>query len=172
MENATVKMQPLYFSASFFVPVRYGGAQRLSMNYFLVVIAIGLSSAAFAKDPAWLTIMGDARDAAADTLEVDATSAMAFESMRLVKMRVNRASPRVGYDGQAYRSYYSTAVVDCAGMKAWHRSLALFNEPLWSGQIRLREYTQADNRPVAFADMTPNPRERLLKAACAIALPG
>lgn len=142
------------------------------MKSFLIVMALGFSSAVCAEGPAWFTIVGNPQDAATDTLEVDVTSAVAFESMRLVKMRVNRARSRIGYDGQPFRSYYSTAVVDCAAMTAWHRSVAFFNEPLWSGQIRLREYTQADNRPVVFADMAPNPRERLLKAACAIALPG
>lgn len=120
----------------------------------------------------WLTIAGDSATASEDTVEVDAASAIAFESMRLVKLRVNRAKPRTGFDGKPYQSYYSTAVVDCTEMKAWHRSLSLFEQPLWRGKMRLAEYTESDGHTVAFAEMESNPKDRLIKAACAIALRG
>ncbi|MCE1191559.1 MAG: hypothetical protein LWW96_05330 [Acidovorax sp.] len=127
---------------------------------------------ALAGESMWLTVVGDSGDAAVDTVEVDATSAVAFESMRLVKLRVNRAKPRTGFDGQPYRSYYSTAVVDCTELKSWHRTLSLFEQPLWRGKLRIVEYTERDGREVAFADMEANPRDRLIKAACSIALRG
>ncbi|MBV7428273.1 hypothetical protein KW843_16075 [Acidovorax sp. sif1233] len=136
----------------------------------LLIVAVLASSAAAAEAPSWLTVVGDPANAFVDTLEVDATSAIAFESMRLVKLRVNRARPRTGFDDQPYHSYYSTAVVDCTGLKAWHRSIALFSKPLWHGKMRLVEYAESDGRNLAFAEMEPNPRDRLIKAACAIAL--
>jgi hypothetical protein len=67
--------------------------------------------------PMWLTIVGDAQSPTTDTVEVDATSAVAFESMRMVKLRVNRAKPRMGFDGKPYQSYYSTAIVNCGERK-------------------------------------------------------
>ena len=118
----------------------------------------------------WLTIVGDPQSARADTVEVDATSAVAFESMRLVKLRVNRARPRTGFDGNPYQSYYSTAVVDCAEQKAWHRTLSLFDKPLWRGKMRVADANEGEGRDVSFAEIDPNPRGRLMKAACAIAL--
>lgn len=139
------------------------------------VAAVACSAAAcsaLAAESMWLTVVGDSGNAAMDTVEVDATSAVAFESMRLVKLRVNRAKPRTGFDGQPYRSYYSTAVMDCNGLKAWHRTLSLYEQPLWRGKLRITEYTESDGREVAFADMEANPRDRLIKAACSIALRG
>jgi hypothetical protein len=122
--------------------------------------------------PMWLTIVGDAQSPTTDTVEVDATSAVAFESMRMVKLRVNRAKPRMGFDGKPYQSYYSTAIVNCGERKAWHRTLSLFDKPLWRGKMRVADATAGEGRDVSFSEMGSNPRERLIKAACAIALRG
>lgn len=141
-----------------------------------VVLAIAFVSAAVAAAAAtaaranWFTVVGEPGNPLVDTVEVDATSAVAFESMRLVRLRVNRAQTRTGFDGQPYRSYYSSAVVDCAGLKAWHRTLSLFEAPLWRGQMRVLDFKDSDARSLAFADMGANPRDRLIKAACAVAL--
>lgn len=136
-----------------------------------VVLAAALVSAtAAAQSPSWLTVVGDPGNGFTDTVEVDAASAVAFESMRLVKLRVNRAKPRTAFDGLPFHSYYSTAMVDCTQMKAWHRSITFFNKPLWHGQMRMHEYVESDGRDLAFADMAENPRDRLVKAACAMSL--
>jgi len=139
---------------------------------FAVLACTAATVFARSVEPMWLPIAGDAQSASTDTVEVDATSAVAFESMRLVKLRVNRAKPRVGFDGQPYQSYYSTAVVDCTVLKAWHRTLSLFEQPLWRGKMRIMDYTESDDRTLSFADIQPNPKDRLIKAACAITLGG
>jgi hypothetical protein len=131
-----------------------------------------VAAALGAAEPTWLPIAGDPLSASEDSVEVDASSAVAFESMRLIKLRVNRAKPRTGFDGKPYQSYYSTAVVDCTEQKAWHRTLSLFEQPLWRGKMRLVEYQESDGHHVAFAEMDPNPKDRLIKAACAVALRG
>ena len=137
------------------------------MKPLVLGIALVCASSAGAQGPSWFTVVGDPGDPRVDTVEVDAASAVAFESMRLVRLRVNRAHPRTGYDGQPYQSYQSTAAVDCAGMRAWHRSLSLYGEPLWRGPARALESREgAEGYPVAFAEMASNPRERLLRAAC------
>lgn len=136
-----------------------------------VVLAAALISAtAGAQSSTWLTVVGDPGNASTDTVEVDATSAVAFESMRLVKLRVNRGTARNAFDGKPFRSYYSTAMVDCKENKAWHRSISLFSGPLWQGQMRIHDYVESDGRNLAFADMADNPRDRLIRAACAISL--
>lgn len=144
------------------------------MNRTLLIAGFALSAAtaAAAAEPTWLTVVGDPADAFVDTVEVDATSAVAFEAMRMVKLRVNRAKTRMGFDGQPFHSYYSTAIVDCTESKAWHRSVALFDNPLWRGRMRMVEFAESDGRSLAFAEMDPNPRDRLIKAACSIALQG
>jgi hypothetical protein len=146
---------------------------KLLLRANLAVLACSAATAgAWTTEPTWLPIAGDAQNAAADTVEVDATSAVAFESMRLIKLRVNRANPRAGFDGMLYQSYYSTAIVDCTALTAWHRSVSLFEQPLWRGKMRILEYTESDGNAVAFSDMQANPKDRLIKAACAITLRG
>lgn len=144
--------------------------RRLSRFKMAVLACVCAGSAAWATEPMWLTITGDPQSATTDTVEVDATSAVAFESMRMVKLRVNRAKPRTGFDGNPYQSYYSTAIVDCTAQKAWHRTLSLFEKPLWRGKMRIADSTEGEGRDVSFAEMASNPRARLIKAACAIAL--
>lgn len=144
----------------------------LSRAIFAVLVCSAAMGCAWANEPAWLSITGDAQNAAMDTVDVDASSAVAFETMRLIKLRVNRAKPRPGFDGLPYQSYYSTAIVDCPALNAWHRTISLFEQPLWRGQMRIKEYTESDGHGVTFSDMEPNPRDRLIKAACAMALRG
>lgn len=144
---------------------------NLPLRFRTALLAcLWMGSAAVAAEAMWLTISGNPQSAATDTVEVDVTSAVAFESMRMVKLRVNRAKPRTGFDGKHYQSYYSTAIVDCKEQKAWHRTLSLFEKPLWRGKMRIADSTEGEGRDVSFAEMASNPRDRLIKAACAIAL--
>lgn len=147
---------------------------RLQLHPLVFTAVLALCAPALGADTpeSWLTVVGDPGNPAEDIVEVDATSAVAFESLRKVRVRVNRAELRNGFDGGPYRSYYSTAMVDCTEGKAWHRSVSLFDKPLWSGKMRTVEYTERDGRIVTFSGMDPNPKERLLKAACAISVQG
>ena len=141
------------------------------MRYLLFIAAFTSCAAATAADASsWLTVVGDPANAAADIVEVDATSAVAFESLRKVRLRVSRAEPRTAFDGEPYQSYYSTALVDCIELKAWHRSVSLFDKPLWRGKMRTLEYAETDGHSVIFADMESSPKDRLIKAACSIAV--
>ncbi len=138
---------------------------------FLALATTLLCAAAAARaEPSWLTVAGDPADPRADTVEVDAASAVAFDTMRLVRLRANRSSARMAGDGKPYRSYISHVMIDCEQKAAWHRSISLFTDPLWKGQLRIVEYKEGDDRNLAFAEMQSDPRGRLIKAACAIAL--
>ncbi|MES2612518.1 MAG: surface-adhesin E family protein [Pseudomonadota bacterium] len=121
-------------------------------------------------EPSWLTVVGDPANPGADTVQVDATSAVAFDAMRMVRLRANRSSARTAGDGKPYRSYISQVMINCQEKSAWHRSISLFNDPLWKGQLRMVDYKEGDDRNLAFAEMPADPKGRLIKAACAIAL--
>lgn len=136
----------------------------------LPVVAALVCIPALAEQPQWFTIVGDPHDPMADTVQVDVARAVAFDTARLVRLRVSRSAARMGYDGRPYQSYYSTAVVNCDAQTAWHRSLSLFSHPLWRGSMRIARYEERDGKHLVFADMPHNPTGRLIKAACAIAL--
>ena len=143
--------------------------QLRSLPCLLVVwawVALGSARAA----PTWLTVIGDPTQPAVDTVEVDASSAVTFGKARLVGIRVNRAKDRMALDKQPFRSYESLVVIDCDKRTARHNSQTLFPEPLWKGVPRAHTYDEKDIREMAFRGVEPNPKERIIKAACSIEL--
>ena len=143
--------------------------QVRSLPCLLVVwawVALGSAHAA----PMWLTVIGDPTQPAVDTVEVDASSAVTFGKARLVGIRVNRAKDRMALDKQPFRSYESLVVIDCDKRTARHNSQTLFPEPLWKGVPRAHTYDEKDIREMAFRGVEPNPKERIIKAACSIDL--
>ena len=99
-----------------------------------------------------------------------ASSAVTFGKARLVGIRVNRAKDRMALDKQPFRSYESLVVIDCDKRTARHNSQTLFPEPLWKGVPRAHTYDEKDIREMAFRGVEPNPKERIIKAACSIEL--
>ena len=137
---------------------------------WLLVFLASFSSPSAHADPAWLTVLGDPTKPAVDTVEVDAGSAVTFGKARLVGIRVNRASDRIARDKQPFRSYESMVIIDCEKRTARHNAQTLFLEPLWAGTSRSYTYAENDIREMAFAGVEPNPKERIIKAACSIEL--
>lgn len=121
-------------------------------------------------DPVWLTIIGDPANASSETVQVDATSAVAFESARVVSIRANRAQNRPGRDGHDFRSYVSSVLIDCAAGTARHRAQTFYAEPLWTGAGRAVTYADSDVQTMAFRGMDSNPKARIIRAACSIEL--
>ncbi len=130
------------------------------------MLTLTVPSGAFADD--WFSITGDPDDAAANTVQVAPDSVVVFANLRFVKVRTNRAAVRQGYDGIPYRSYVSTAQIDCDTHAARFRKLELFEGPLWTGPHRSLEYAEADMPKMNFRDMLPNPTERIVQAACVV----
>lgn len=116
----------------------------------------------------WLAITGDATDAGVDTVEVSPDSVLVFQQLRVMKIRVNRASERVGFDELPYRSYLATVQVDCSAKKAHFRQLQLFAGPMRTGADRRLAYAEDHMRQMLFRDMEPNPVARIVLAACTI----
>jgi hypothetical protein len=130
---------------------------------------LGVSTAVLA-DPVWLTILGNPLDPMSDAVQVDVTSAVAFETARVVTLRANRAKDRMARDGKPFRSYVSSVLIDCDTDSARHRVQDLYAGPLWTGAMRTARYNDNDIRRMAFQDMEANPKDRIIRAACAINL--
>ncbi|MFZ4287443.1 surface-adhesin E family protein [Variovorax sp. HJSM1_2] len=126
------------------------------------------NAAAPVVEPIWLTILGDPLDPLSETVQVDVTSAVVFDTSRLVSIRANRSQDRMARDGQAFRSYVSSVMIDCETGVARHRSQMLYAGPLWTGSMRSVVYDEKDVRMLAFRDMAANPKDRIVKAACSI----
>ena len=71
------------------------------------------------------------------------------------------------WDGVAYRSYTAAVAVDCAAKTGRYLSLDFFMLPLWKGgAYKTSRYSSTEVRAMLFRDITPNPTERIIKAAC------
>jgi hypothetical protein len=123
-----------------------------------------------AAEPVWLTVLGDPLNESSETVQVDATSAVAFESARVVSIRANRALDRPGRDGRAFRSYVSSVLIDCTAGTARHRAQTFYSEALWKGLGRFVQYGDNDPQLMAFKGMAANPKDRIIRAACSIDL--
>ncbi len=136
----------------------------------LLLASAWAQAATAVTEPVWLTILGDPLDPVAETVQVDVTSAVAFESARLVSIRANRSRDRMARDGLDFRSYVSSVLIDCTAGTARHRAQSLYTGPLWTGEMRYVKYDEKDIRMLAFKDMPANPKDRIIKAACSISM--
>ncbi|MES2509135.1 MAG: surface-adhesin E family protein [Pseudomonadota bacterium] len=115
----------------------------------------------------WFTVIGDDRDGASDTIQVDPES-MTSGDIRTLRVRVNRAVTRTSWDKIPYRSYQSLVRFDCVNRSARYISITYFTSPLWKGEAsRTSDYTSGTPRPMLFLDVSPNPSARIVRAACA-----
>ncbi|KAF1043621.1 surface-adhesin E family protein [Xylophilus sp.] len=138
---------------------------RASIRWFLLTAGIAAGAGAAADPSVWLTV-SEGGPQAPDVVEVAADQVTVFNEFRLVRVRFSRASVRRGYDGQNYRSAEATVQVDCQNRTAGYSALRLYDQPRWQGAWRDVTFG-LDNLPrMAFADMQPNPSERILDAAC------
>src|SRR6188474_2040038 len=116
---------------------------------------------------AWFTVLGDPKDPALNTIEVDPVPVSVQGELRTMKIRVSRSQPRTSWDGVPYRSYTSTVQFDCANKNARYLSLDFYQQPLWQGEPhKTSTYAEGVVRRMEFLDVTPNPTQRLVRAAC------
>ncbi|SFU33030.1 hypothetical protein SAMN05216350_101355 [Polaromonas sp. YR568] len=115
----------------------------------------------------WFNVLGDPHDANVNTIEVDPVPVAVNGELKTMKIRVSRSEQRKSWDGVPYRSYTSTVVFDCAHKSARYVSLDFYMEPAWKGAShKTSTFTPEVKRPMEFRDVTPNPTQRLVRAAC------
>jgi hypothetical protein len=115
--------------------------------------------------PMWFTVMGDPAEPSANTIQVDPVD---MESQpRTKRVRVSRSTLRTSWDGVPYRSYTSAVVFDCEKRKARYLQLTYYDAPRWQGApSKTVDYTTGTPRWMEFRDVTPNPTQRIIHAAC------
>ena len=116
---------------------------------------------------AWLTVIGDPEDPAVNTIEVNPVAVAAQGQLRTMKIRVSRSAQRVSGDGVAFRSFEAEVVFDCARDQARFISADFYLLPLWQGESHKSLVYLSDSvRPMEFRSIEPNPRSRIIRAAC------
>lgn len=115
----------------------------------------------------WLTVVGHQHEPQNDVVQVLVPLKLADESVQTLTVRVNRSGLRSSWDNVPYRSYTSTVVVDCEKKSGHYSEINFYLMPMWEGKPHNTSvFSFAQWRPMRFRDMTPNPTERIIKAAC------
>ncbi|MFZ4286046.1 surface-adhesin E family protein [Variovorax sp. HJSM1_2] len=121
-----------------------------------------------ATTPIWFTIMGDPDEPSVNTIQVDPVDIEG--KPRTKRVRVSRSTQRTSWDGVPYRSYTSAVVFDCEKHKARYLQLTYYDQPNWQGEpSKTVDYSTGTPRWMEFRDVTPNPTQRILTAACTAA---
>ncbi len=143
--------------------------RKTAAVFCLWVGFLGMGPAQAQAQSSWFTVIGDDRDGALDTIQVDPES-MTSGDIRTLRVRVNRAAMRTSWDKIPYRSYQSLVRFDCVNRSARYIAITYFMAPLWKGEPhKTGDYTTGITRPMLFLDVNPNPSARIIRAACVVA---
>ena len=137
-------------------------------HLFLSCLLAGFSQVSTAKtdEVSWLTVIGSAEDPNVDTILIDPTPLDVEGHLRWMTLRLNRAKQRTSTDGIVFRSFTSVIEFDCEKRTARFTKTQFYSGPLWTSPGRTMDYPASMVRPMVFREIEPNPRERVIKAAC------
>jgi hypothetical protein len=130
----------------------------------LLASLLVVTTRSFAVD--WLTIAGDPTDATADTIQMDPVAGSVDGSLRTMGIRVSRSVERTSAAGSVFRSFEGAVEFDCDKQTARFVSSQFYRDPLWKTPRAFKEFPATEVRPMAFRLFEPNPRERVIRAAC------
>lgn len=134
------------------------------MKRLLFIFVLGCCSA-HAQTP-WFTVVGDPADPTADTIQLNPI-AVSFDGMkRTMELRISRSAERVSTDGVRFRSFQGQVEFDCKERTARFVQSQFFAEPLWTSPGKALTYPASQVRPMDFRRFEPNPKERVIRAAC------
>ncbi len=137
------------------------------MKQFFVALSLVLSGACMAQAEDWLTVMGDRKDPALDTIEVNPIPVSNTDEHPVMRIRVSRSVQRVNWDGIPFRSYVATVEFDCPNKVGNFQQITYYAQPVWAGEPHITtNYSKTEPRVMQFRGVTPNPVERIIRAAC------
>lgn len=136
------------------------------MNLRLVYLGLLVACPAFGQS-SWLTVLGDPTNASINTIQVNPQPVSVSDAGRVLRVRVSRSTERTSWDGITYRSYESTVLFDCLNDTARYLLVTYFRQPAWLGNpYKSVNYGSSVPRWMQFREVTPNPNERIIQAAC------
>ncbi|WP_156472887.1 hypothetical protein [Pseudorhodoferax sp. Leaf265] len=114
----------------------------------------------------WLTVVGDPADPLADTIQVNPLFVRKDGPRRVMEVRVSRSQERTSTDGIRFRAFHGLVAFDCEARVARFLSSQFYNAPLWRDPGARLDYPESAWRSVEFRGFEPNPRDRVVQAAC------
>ena len=136
----------------------------------LAACALMLLGGNACADDEWLTMSGDGElplNTAQNLIQVNPQSIEGSAELRTMGVRVSRSAQRTNWDGLPYRSYVATVEFDCVKKTARYVLINYYLTPVWSGPVhKAVSYPLQNPRYMAFREVTPNPLDRIVRAAC------
>nr|WP_145548125.1 surface-adhesin E family protein [Variovorax boronicumulans] len=131
-----------------------------------LLVALACLAGAARADVLWLTIVGDRTDPNADTIEMNPIAVSRHGASVVMEIRVSRSIVRTSNDGVQFRSYRGEVGFDCVQGTARFLRSQFYAEPLWRVPLQELRYPSDQVRPMEFRLFEPNPRDKVIKAAC------
>ena len=115
----------------------------------------------------WLTITGDPGNSANHYIQVNPAAIEIKDDLRVIPVRINRATLWRTNEGIQFRSVETEAQIDCTEQTARYLKASFYAQPDFRGQpFKVSIYPADDIRPMVFKDIADNPTARIIKAAC------
>lgn len=134
-----------------------------------IILALAIVAGPARADTPWLTITGDADDPQVDTIQINPVALSNEGAKRVMEVRVSRGAARVSTDKVQFRSFNSQVEFDCTARTARFVRSQFYAAPLWKEPVQAMVYPSTKVRPMEFRGIEPNPRDRVIHAACAVA---
>ena len=142
-------------------------ARRIKTPSALWLACVLVGAMGTAQASTWLTMRGEPDDDTNDIVEVNPESMEGKTELRTMQVRVSRSHQRTSRDGVVFRSFLSVVEFDCVKNTARFVSADFYHLPMWRGAVhQTMVYSRDQMRPMVFREMTPNPTERIIRAAC------
>ncbi|MDO8251851.1 MAG: hypothetical protein Q7T78_19345 [Rhodoferax sp.] len=139
---------------------------KLSAATLLLCLALFHVNAAQAEGN-WLTLVGDPKDQAADYIQLNPSGLSRDKNRRIVPVRVSRVHARTSKEGIVFRSFEGVAAIDCVSGSARILQASFYAEANFKGKpIRVEVFKPDDVRPLAFREVSGQPTQRVVRAAC------
>lgn len=131
-----------------------------------LILAVACIASNAGADRPWLTIVGDATDPNTDTIEMNPIAVSRDGPLRVMEIRVNRSAERTSGDGVKFRSFRGEVEFDCSRPSARFVRSQFYAEPLWKSPKTQLSYPPNKVRPMEFRLFEPNPKDKVIRAAC------
>ncbi|WPB54965.1 surface-adhesin E family protein [Xylophilus sp. GOD-11R] len=130
----------------------------------LPILVASLLLCGSAQAVEWFTVIGDKNDPAVDTAQLDISTVARKNNNLMLRFRVNLAMPRKLGGTEVYQSYVSHITIECATKSVFHEDQIRFRDALWQGPTHSEQFIQP--KPMAFGGLYPDPKPKILAAAC------
>ena len=131
-----------------------------------LILACALAAGAATAQVPWFTVVGNPEDPNVDTIQINPIAVSERDATRIMELRVSRSHERSSQDRVRFRSFRGLVEFNCDAMTARFVRSQFYHSPLWTDPGPELRYPADTVRRMDFRLFEPNPRDRVIRAAC------